>query len=78
MTETGRGVVYEPKILRSLAEICEAFGVGQERVRSWVQQGAPIAVEIDEKGTKSRYRAEKMRLYMWLEASGNSFAETID
>ena len=37
-------VVYAPMILRSLAEIKEAFGVGERQIKLWVQ-GAPIAVE---------------------------------
>lgn len=38
-------VSYTPKILRSLAEIKDVFGVGERRIKLWVQQGAPIAVE---------------------------------
>ena len=75
---TGRGVVYEPKILRSLAEICEAFGVGQERVRTWVQQGAPIDVEADDRGIIIRYRTEMVRLYLWLEARRTSSTKMTD
>lgn len=42
-----QGITYTPKILRNLAEICEAFGVGEKTVKAWVKQGAPIAVEGD-------------------------------
>lgn len=65
MTETGRGVVYEPKILRSMVEICNTFGVGPERVRKWIQEGAPIVVEGD--GKCIRYSTEVMRLQRWRE-----------
>ena len=45
MAEREVVVVYAPKILRSLAEIKEAFGVGERQIKLWVRQGAPIAVE---------------------------------
>lgn len=66
---TGRGVVYEPKILRSLAEICEAFGVGEKQVRRWVQDDAPIVV--DGRGKRRRYSAEAARLQLWRETEAN-------
>ena len=56
-------VAYLPKILRSMSEICEEMGVGQKAVRSWVQQGAPIAVEGT--GSKTRYSAEAGMLQAW-------------
>lgn len=59
-------VVYAPRILRSLAEIKEAFGVGERQIKLWVQQGAPIAVEGE--GRKVRYSAEAVRLQVWREA----------
>ena len=58
-------ISYTPKILRNLAEICEAFGVGEKTVKAWVKQGAPIAVEGD--GRRVRYSAEMVRLQMWRE-----------
>ncbi|WP_417023595.1 MerR family transcriptional regulator, partial [Bilophila wadsworthia] len=58
-------VVYAPMILRSLAEIKEAFGVGERQIKLWVQQGAPIAVEGE--GRKVRYSAEAVRLQVWRE-----------
>lgn len=58
---------YTPVVLKSLAEICKAFGVGTSRVREWVQAGAPIAVEQDAWGSPVRYRCELYRLYLWLE-----------
>ena len=45
MAEREVMVVYAPMILRSLAEIKEAFGVGERQIKLWVRQGAPIAVE---------------------------------
>ncbi|WP_308620852.1 MerR family transcriptional regulator [uncultured Desulfovibrio sp.] len=56
-------ITYTPRILRTMAEICEAFGVGEKTVKAWVKQGAPIAVEGD--GRKVRYSAEMVRLQMW-------------
>ncbi len=56
-------VAYLPKILRSMSEICEEMGVGEKAVRSWVQQGAPIAVEGA--GSKTRYSAEAGMLQVW-------------
>ena len=56
-------VVYAPRILRSLVEIKEAFGVGERQIKLWVRQGAPIAVEGE--GRKVRYSAEAVRLKVW-------------
>ncbi len=42
-------VNYVPVVLRSMSEICRAFGVGCEQVRKWVAADAPIAVDRDEK-----------------------------
>ena len=56
---------YTPKILRSLAEIKDVFGVGERRIKLWVQQGAPIAVEGE--GNNVRYSAEAARLQVWRE-----------
>ena len=58
-------VVYIPKVLKSMTEICEAFGVGQKTVKKWVAQGAPIAVEGD--GRRKRYSAEMASLQWWRE-----------
>ena len=58
---------YVPVVLKSMAEICKAFGVGQPKVREWVEAGAPIAVEKDGRGNPVRYRSELNRLYLWLE-----------
>lgn len=65
MTTTGRGVAYEPKILRSLVEICEIFGVGSWQVKQWVRQGAPIVVDGEK--NRTRYTTEVMRLQLWRE-----------
>ena len=43
-------VNYVPVVLRSMSEICRAFGVGCEQVRKWVAADAPIVVDRDEKG----------------------------
>lgn len=56
-------ITYTPKILRNLAEICEAFGVGEKTVKAWVKQGAPIAVEGD--GRRVRYSAEMGEVQRW-------------
>ena len=56
MAEREMVVVYAPRILRSLSEIKEAFGVGDRQIKLWVRQGAPIAVEGE--GRKVRYSAE--------------------
>ena len=61
-------VNYVPVVLRSMSEICRAFGVGCEQVRKWVAADAPIAVDRDEKGEITRYMAELNRLYLWQEA----------
>lgn len=58
-------VMYVPKILKSMQEICEEMGVGVKMVRHWISCGAPIAVDGD--GTKKRYSAELMRLQVWRE-----------
>lgn len=59
-------VVYAPHVLRSMAEICEALGVGPKTVKAWVGKGAPIAVEGE--GAKVRYSAEMTRLQVWRES----------
>ncbi len=56
-------VCYAPRILRTMAEIREAFGVGEKTVKAWVRQGAPIALEG--KGSKTRYSAEAASLMVW-------------
>lgn len=60
-------VHYVPVVLRSTKEICTTFGTSPERIRTWVKEGAPIAVETDKNGSAVRYRSELIRLYMWLE-----------
>ncbi|MDE6734823.1 MAG: MerR family transcriptional regulator [Desulfovibrio sp.] len=64
-----RPITYTPKILRNMAEICEAFGVGEKMVKAWVKQGAPIAVEGD--GRRVRYSAEMVMLQKWRVTEGN-------
>lgn len=56
-------IIYTPRILRTMAEICETFGVGKSTVRLWVKQGAPICVEG--KGKKKRYSVEVAALQIW-------------
>ena len=70
MAEREVVVVYAPKILRSLAEIKEAFGVGERQITLWVRQGAPIAVEGE--GRRMRYSAEAVRLQVWRESLSRS------
>lgn len=67
--ENREQVIYAPHILRSMGEICEAMGVSQKTVRTWAEQGAPIAVEGQ--GRKTRYSAEAARLQFWRERFGN-------
>ena len=69
MAEREVVIVYEPRILRNLAEIKEAFGVGERQIKLWVRQGAPIAVEGE--GSKARYSAEMVRLQVWREGKKN-------
>ena len=57
------GVAYVPCILRTMAEICEAMGVGQKTVKKWVAQGAPVALHGD--GRRKRYSAEMATLQGW-------------
>lgn len=54
-------VMYQPKILRNLREICEEMGVGAKTVKAWVKKGAPIAVEGV--GGKTRYSTELARAF---------------
>ena len=61
-------VNYVPVVLRSMSEICRAFGVGCEQVRKWVAADAPIVVDRDEKGRDHPIPAELNRLYLWQEA----------
>ena len=56
-------VVYIPKVLKSLTEICEAFGVGDSVVKQWAAAGAPIAVEGS--GSRMRYSTEMAALQDW-------------
>lgn len=56
-------VVYIPKVLKSMTEICEAFGVGDSVVKQWAAAGAPIAVEG--RGSRMRYSAEVAALQDW-------------
>lgn len=61
-------IIYTPRILRTMSEICEAFGVGEKTVKAWVKKGAPIAVEGD--GRKVRYGAEMVMLQKWRVKNG--------
>lgn len=56
-------ITYTPRILRTMSEICEAFGVGEKTVKAWVKQGAPISVIGD--GNRRRYSAEMASLQVW-------------
>lgn len=58
-------VIYSPTPLNSMNEICRVLGVGPKRVKNWIRQGAPIAVEGV--GPKTRYGAELGRLMLWRE-----------
>ena len=55
--------IYNPRILKSLIEICAEMGVGKETVREWIDQGAPIIVEQD--GCRTRYSAALAALHSW-------------
>ena len=54
---------YSPKILKSMMEICVEMGVGTETVKSWIDQGAPIAAEGE--GARARYSCEAAQLQAW-------------
>lgn len=54
-----------PLHLNSLRHICTAFKVGRNTVLRWVDEGAPIAIEKDEKSNKLRYSAEYNTLQSW-------------
>ncbi len=56
-------VFYQPLILKNLAEICAAMGVGPTQVREWAEMGAPIA--MDGRGSRTRYSAEMAELQQW-------------
>lgn len=70
------GIAYVPRILRTMAEICEAMGVGQKTVKKWVEQGAPIAVEGT--GCKLVYSAESASLQAWRILQAQACAEAPD
>lgn len=65
-------VVYSPKILRNLDEICAEMGVSGKVVRRWVSEGAPIAVGGS--GCKLRYSAELAALQAWRVAKSTAQA----
>lgn len=56
-------IVYQPCVLPSMQKICEVLGVSRQRVRNWIQAGAPIAVEGD--GNRALYSAELAELQAW-------------
>lgn len=56
-------IAYNPRILKSLTEICAEMGVGPDTVRDWVMKGAPIACEGA--GSRARYSAEAAALQKW-------------
>lgn len=56
-------VVYQPRILHGLAEICVFMGVGRETVKSWQEQGAPIIME--RRGGKVVWLSELAALWNW-------------
>ncbi|MBQ7607970.1 MAG: hypothetical protein IJU76_08390 [Desulfovibrionaceae bacterium] len=61
-------MVYMPEILTSLREISKRFHVKEERVREWIDKGAPIsAVSAASDSRRTYYSCEVMRLQMWLE-----------
>ena len=61
-------IVYQPKVLRSMREICEEMGVGEAVVKRWIAEGAPVAVEGQ--GRRRRYSAEMLMLQAWRVSSG--------
>ena len=56
-------ISYVPTMLNSMAEICKKFKVNNKTVKKWVAYGAPII--IDGEGSKKRYSAELVDLYIW-------------
>ncbi len=63
-------IVYQPKVLRSMREICEEMGVGEAVVKRWIAEGAPVAVEGQ--GRRRRYSAEMLMLQAWRVSSGGA------
>lgn len=61
--DTEMTVAYTPHILKTIGEICDAFGVGEKIVKQWAAAGAPIAVEG--LGGRTRYSAEAAALQDW-------------
>ena len=53
-----------PVPLNSMEQIKKQFACGENEIKKWVAQGAPILVYGA--GTKTRYRAEYNRLFDWL------------
>lgn len=55
-----KSVLVTP-IMRGLDEIAQCFGVGKDRVRDWINQGAPI---YQDRVTKKHY-AHVGELWEW-------------
>ena len=62
-------VVYSPRILRNLIEICAEMGVGRETILDWISRGAPIVCEFE--GKKPRYSCEAAALQAWRKQNEN-------
>lgn len=56
-------IIYVPRVLRGMTEICAEMGVGREKVLDWVSQGAPIICEMS--GQRPTYTCETMELLRW-------------
>lgn len=56
-------VSYIPTLLFGLGAIADAFRVSPERVKRWIEQGAPVVV--DGEGGSRRYTAELAALQAW-------------
>ena len=54
-------VSYIPTLLFGLGAIADAFRVSPERVKRWIEQGAPV----DGEGGSRRYTAELAALQAW-------------
>lgn len=57
------GVASKP--LKSLGAIKKEFGISLEKVREWVDAGAPITVIRDSHGKPQGYKSEFITLLHW-------------
>lgn len=56
-------ITYTPRILSNMREITTTMRVGREKVFKWIEEGAPICVEME--NGKPCYSAEAGQLQKW-------------